>query len=262
MAEGAQILVAPSAQPHVLAALPGVELRGVSNDGAGAALELIPSRAMDAAASAAGAPPPADDMRYLHPNVVPFAQRHDAADPAPIDAAINARFRYRGCCACMFRIAQGADDDAVADALRRVRRCFTAPEARVILCEEVGVVPQRDLFFFEAPAGSLAAVLEARDVVDPATVTGWGLHMGDVLLIPGTDVHWGDAVNTASKVGQDLASPGEIAVTEQVHAAVAAEFPHCSFERKVARKSGIDFVTYSVSKGTPTGNHPPRVAWG
>ena len=31
---------------------------------------------------------------------------------------------------------------------------------------------------------------------------GWGVDSGDLLIIPGTDVRWGDAVNTAGKLGQ------------------------------------------------------------
>ena len=56
---------------------------------------------------------------------------------------------------------------------------------------------------------------EARDVEQQADfrgdacraadvkMQGWGVDVGDLLVIPGTDVHWGDAVNTASKLGQD-----------------------------------------------------------
>ena len=43
-----------------------------------------------------------------------------------------------------------------------------------------------------------------------------GIDHGDVLLIGGPD-YFGDIVNTASKLGEDKARPGEILVTERAH---------------------------------------------
>ena len=43
-----------------------------------------------------------------------------------------------------------------------------------------------------------------------------GIDHGDVLLIGGPD-YFGDSVNTASKLGEDKARPGEILVTERAH---------------------------------------------
>jgi len=36
---------------------------------------------------------------------------------------------------------------------------------------------------------------------------------GNLLYIPGTDIHWGDPVNTSSKLAEDTASNGEFFVT-------------------------------------------------
>jgi hypothetical protein len=30
---------------------------------------------------------------------------------------------------------------------------------------------------------------------------GFGVHIGRMLIVPGTNVHWGDCVSTASKLG-------------------------------------------------------------
>ena len=38
-----------------------------------------------------------------------------------------------------------------------------------------------------------------------------------MLIIPGTDVHWGDPVNTASKLGQDVASGGQLLISAAAH---------------------------------------------
>jgi len=34
------------------------------------------------------------------------------------------------------------------------------------------------------------------------------MHSGLLLFVPGTDIHWGDPVNTSSKLGQDTAKDG------------------------------------------------------
>ena len=38
-----------------------------------------------------------------------------------------------------------------------------------------------------------------------------------MIFVPGTDVHWGDPVNTASKLGQDLARGGQVLLSSTVH---------------------------------------------
>jgi len=40
---------------------------------------------------------------------------------------------------------------------------------------------------------------------------------GSLLYVKGTDIHWGDPVNTSSKLGQDIAKNGEFFVTENVY---------------------------------------------
>lgn len=58
------------------------------------------------------------------------------------------------------------------------------------------------LYFFENPLDAVTACLSARkaiaaynkehpDLMIP--YTGMGIHTSDLLIIPGTDVHWGDA---------------------------------------------------------------------
>jgi len=48
-------------------------------------------------------------------------------------------------------------------------------------------------------------------------VTGFGIHTGELLFIDGTDIHWGDPVNTSSKLGQDTATDQDILVTKEVY---------------------------------------------
>jgi len=36
---------------------------------------------------------------------------------------------------------------------------------------------------------------------DKIHLTGYGMHTGEMLFIEGSDIHWGDPVNTSSKLG-------------------------------------------------------------
>lgn len=54
-------------------------------------------------------------------------------------------------------------------------------------------------------------------------MTGYGLHHGQMLFIEGTDIHWGDPVNTSSKLGQDIATEGEILIMPTVQKAAIAD---------------------------------------
>jgi len=71
-----------------------------------------------------------------------------------------------------------------------------------------------------------------------------GIDYGDVLLIGGPD-YFGATVNRASKIGEDLAGPGEIYVTEEAFERIPAsadiegELLHLSI-------SGIDLDVYSI----------------
>lgn len=95
-----------------------------------------------------------------------------------------------------------------------------------------GTALEEALWVFERPADAALAAVAAKRAVhafnaareegDPGriVVTGYGVHVGSLLFVEGTDVHWGDPVNTASKLGQDLAESGDILVSPAVAAAL------------------------------------------
>lgn len=60
-----------------------------------------------------------------------------------------------------------------------------------------------------------------------------GIDSGELLLIRGAD-YFGDVVNVASKLGEDLAARGEVLVTEAAYA-------------EAARPEGYEIVEYNVS---------------
>ncbi len=94
------------------------------------------------------------------------------------------------------------------------------------------------MVIFRQPTSALAAAiemmrrLEAYNVergADEQILLCVGLGFGRVLRIGDDDV-FGPEVNAASKLGEDIARAREILVTESMRDAVAAAFPHVTFE--------------------------------
>ena len=50
--------------------------------------------------------------------------------------------------------------------------------------------------------------------------TGYGIHTGSLFVVKDTNIHWGDPVNTASKLGEDLAVDGQVIITSAIKEAV------------------------------------------
>jgi len=71
-----------------------------------------------------------------------------------------------------------------------------------------------------------------------------GLAQGKIILIPEKDM-FGDAVNIASKMGEDLAERSEILVTKEVHAS-AKDNHAIKFEEVELNISGIKLKVFKV----------------
>jgi hypothetical protein len=76
----------------------------------------------------------------------------------------------------------------------------------------------------------------------------FGVHTGNMIFVPGTDVHWGDPVNTSSKLGQDIAKNGEILITTPVYKAVEClpAFKDIEFAPRKFTKSQVEFTCFVV----------------
>ena len=76
-----------------------------------------------------------------------------------------------------------------------------------------------------------------------------------MIFVPGTDVHWGDPVNTSSKLGQDIAKDGEILITTSVYKSVAhtALFKDAQFAPRKYIKSRVEFTCYAVHMSSNAG---------
>lgn len=71
-----------------------------------------------------------------------------------------------------------------------------------------------------------------------------GIDHGRFLLLPEGDV-WGDAINVACKLGEDLARPGEILLTHAARSMLPADFP-VAFEEQRVSISGLEIVVHGL----------------
>jgi len=112
------------------------------------------------------------------------------------------------------------------------------------------------LVTFDDPANALLAALACRQIATkggPASgpkimVQGYGIHFGEILFVPGTDIHWGDPVNTASKLGQDIAEDGQIIISEVAQAAISGDIRLAPYEfvPRECTLSGVLFNAFEV----------------
>lgn len=105
---------------------------------------------------------------------------------------------------------------------------------------------------FPDPDAALAAALEIRAATqvdlgvtqaDMRFQVCIGIGHGPVLHVPGTDL-WGDEVNLAFKLGEDIAEPGEILLTARAFAALSQK-PSRQEEISV-RASGLEIAAHRV----------------
>ena len=100
--------------------------------------------------------------------------------------------------------------------------------------------------FADAGDAALAAVAMQQSLVrQPAGfAVAIGIDHGRFLLLPEGDA-WGDTINVACKLGEDLARAGEILMTEAARNALPADFPRPFREQRVS-VSGLEVVVHSL----------------
>jgi class 3 adenylate cyclase len=84
---------------------------------------------------------------------------------------------------------------------------------------------------------------------------GFGVHVSELIVIPHSDVHWGDAVSTASKLSEDLSEPYQVmlsskAFSEAGGAEALANAKLTTTTRELS-KSGVAFKCYVVEEAAP-----------
>jgi adenylate cyclase len=155
------------------------------------------------------------------------------ADIAAIDAEIRTKFERRMgiMITDMSGMTELTKSRGILEILALVRRMQRIADP--VIKEHGGLLVKTeadDLFVVHDSAKSLYALafglLEAAKKHNQARGTNElliaiGLGFGPVLFLGGEI--WGDAVNVASKLGEDTAAGGEILISEDFHAALLAE---------------------------------------
>ena len=137
--------------------------------------------------------------------------------------------------------------------IRRVQRLaaplVAAAGGDMVKCEADNV-----LAVFPQPRDAVAAAVGIREAIAAAPAdaeddspprAGIGIDFGRFLLIPGRDA-FGDAVNVAHKLGEDLARAGEILVTAEAARRLGAE-PGVRLEPLSFSISGLELRAFRVT---------------
>eukprot|EP00931_Biecheleriopsis_adriatica_P086702 TRINITY_DN61314_c0_g1_i1.p1 TRINITY_DN61314_c0_g1~~TRINITY_DN61314_c0_g1_i1.p1 ORF type:complete len:459 (+),score=76.86 TRINITY_DN61314_c0_g1_i1:25-1401(+) len=194
-----------------------------------------------------------DDDRFLHPALLQLAERHSRSgeELEKLDTKIGEYMIE--CTALMFSMdLESAGSQVEAQVGLKLK---TLAVIRPIFERHGGLWLEDLLWTFKTPGDGVNAALQAGRALENLSarealgriVTGIGLHMGRMLAIRGTDVHWGDPVNTASKLGQDLARDGAILISELVKKeadAAGISFQECA--EQSYEKSKVKFICYRV----------------
>jgi adenylate cyclase len=145
--------------------------------------------------------------------------------------------------------------DGILSYLCQIRRMhkLTAP---LVLAHRGSVVKNEAdnlLAVFDDVSDAVAAALamvqasEAEGLA-PSLSFSVGIDVGDILLIDQVDC-FGDAVNLAYKLGEDIARPGEVLLTPQAHSAMGAP-TSLSFKEMQISISGLELTAYAVTHAT------------
>jgi len=110
-------------------------------------------------------------------------------------------------------------------------------------------------WLFDDSSNAIRAVLTAKQAIlahnalcaaeDFWPVKGFGLHSSPMLRLPGTDICFGDAANTASKLSEDAGSNLSVYVTKNVMDAVGF-IKGLKSEAQILSVSGVDLECYLV----------------
>jgi len=113
------------------------------------------------------------------------------------------------------------------------------------------------IFFFQDPVIALKACIKAREVfrernqmegVTKFPFIGFGMHMGKILVVEGTELLIGDAINTASKLSEDLRVNESIHVSDEIFKEIKEhdEVKVLNMEKKDTEISGLVLEYYFV----------------
>ena len=207
-----------------------------------------------------------EDNTFLPSQLSLFASRHNpSTDLAKVDSIIAEKFK-KNFTAMMFHLDLETGAKTWGASQLIALKTISLSLLRPIMHKYHAIELEPELFVFHETSDAVLAVLEAKAVVlhyntglseadekDKLDVIGWGVHHGTMIFVEGTDIHWGDPVNTASKLGQDLATNGDLLISEvvyqlsQEHHMLEKE-KGIVFEKRMLKRSGVDFPAYCVTR--------------
>lgn len=181
---------------------------------------------------------------------------------AAIDRTIEAEY-MRDVAVLMY----GAAWDAVAekegtDKMEELQKEANCTINKIVAERYGGEVVEDMLFVFPSAAEAVAAAIALRQTFregGKVPFTGFGVHVGKVLYARHTDVHWGDPVNTASKLGQDFSKQGEVVVSDiawqeakEKSSEIKGEVEKAILDAEATllegiRISGVEFKAFAIS---------------
>ena len=174
-----------------------------------------------------------------------------AGDRAGIEAEIWRRFGVERALLAldMSHFSLSVRRSGILPYLGLIRRmqALTAPIVRRHGGAVVKYAADNMIATFEAPAAAAEAALAINGAIaagaEPFTVA-MGVDFGRFLLIDGTDCY-GDPVNVACKLGEDVAAANEILLTASARDALPNGFPHPLREHHIS-VSGLEVRVFSI----------------
>jgi len=151
--------------------------------------------------------------------------------------------------------------EGILSYLCQVRRMHRLSEPIVLAHHGMVVKNEADnlLAVFDSPEQAvLAALAMVAAAAQPqpsgvvAIAFSVGIDCGDILLIDQVDC-FGDAVNLAYKLGEDIARPGEVLVTQRMRDQLRDD-GSWQLQEMTVSVSGLELVAYAVSRGTTDGS--------
>ena len=139
--------------------------------------------------------------------------------------------------------------DGILPYLGSMRRMHVVTEPIVLACggEVVKHLADNLMAVFERAGEAVRAAVRINQALADAQAgisVSIGIDYGWFLMVPGRDCY-GDPINIAYKLGEDVARPGEILITAAARQRLEAGFPHALSEQPVSF-SGLQTTAYGV----------------
>lgn len=127
--------------------------------------------------------------------------------------------------------------------IRRMHR-LTEPIVREHGGQTVKCVADNLMAVFDDPARAVEAAVAMNRAATAGSGLAFsiGIDFGDILLIEGEDC-FGDTVNMAYKLGEDVARPGEVLVTQRIRERLPAD---ARLQEMTLSVSGVEIMAYAV----------------